>query len=71
MQPIKFVRNYFIMDVFQYGGEHHVPKLNFKRARLMESALKDLAEFMSTTVREKERKDKQKLLRNLKVSFCE
>ena len=34
----------------------------------MESALKDLAEFISSTVSERERKDKQKLLRNLKVS---
>ena len=36
----------------------------------MESALKDLAEFMST-VNDKEKKDKQKLLRNLKVTITE
>ena len=36
----------------------------------MVSALKDLAEFMSSTVSERERKDKQKLLRNLKVSYA-
>ena len=53
---------------FQYDDEHHVLKLNFERTQQMESALDDLAEFMSSTISERERKDKQKLLRNLKVS---
>ncbi len=55
-------------QLFQYGDEHHALKLDFITTQHMESALKDLAEFMSSTVGESERKNKQKLLRNLKVS---
>ena len=58
----------FMCNFFQYGDEHRVLELDFERTEHMESALEDLAEFMSSTVSERERKDKQKLLRNLKVS---
>ena len=59
----------FLMDFYQYGSEHQVSKLDFKSTQRMKSALEDLAEFMST-VNEIERKDRQKLLRNLKVICC-
>ena len=55
-------------NFFQYGDEHIGLELDFERTQHMESALEDLVEFMSSTVSERERKDKQKLLRNLKVS---
>jgi hypothetical protein len=56
------------VQLFQYGDEHNALKLDFKRTQHMESALMDLEEFMSSTISEIERKNKQKLLRNLKVS---
>ena len=54
---------------FQYGGEHQAPPIDFLSAHYVKSALEDLAEFMSTSTK-KENKDRQKLLRTLRVS-CE
>ena len=52
----------------QYCGEAPQP-LDRKNAKPVQKALKNLSDFMSTA-NERENKNRQKLLRNLKVSYA-
>ena len=51
----------------QYRGDAP-PPLNSRNAYLVKGALQDLSDFM-TTASERENKNRQKLLRNLRVSY--
>ena len=53
------------MYLFQYRRD---PLLDSRSAYLVKGALQNLSEFMST-VNERENKDRQKLLRNLRVNY--
>ena len=54
----------------QYGGESP-PAIDSKSSKLVQNALKNLSDFLSTA-NERENKNRQKLLRNLKVGYsCE
>ena len=55
------------MHSYQYGGKSP-PPLNSESADLVYKALENLSEFMSTP-NAREKKNRQKLLRNLKVGL--